>query len=230
MTADQTLLELLERDPEAGMAALIETYSGLLWAVCRTCLADDEDVKDCVNESFAEFYRTRERFDPEKGTLKAYLASVARHVALHRVRQNKWWEKERTEARAPGNPFSRLEDRDALRRALESLDPVDETILRMKYYEGKTAREIAESLGLPYETVKKRHQRGLKKLLRALLTTLLILAALTVLAACAYLVLRYFGFVPRYGVNRNPEEAVYVLQESAVIEDGPYTFHLEDAW
>ena len=230
MTADQTLLELLEQDPESGMAALIETYSGLLWAVCRTCLADDEDVKDCVNESFAEFYRTRERFDPEKGTLKAYLASVARHVALHRVRQNKWWEKGRTEARAPGSPFSRLEDRDALRRALESLDPVDETILRMKYYEGKTAREIAESLGLPYETVKKRHQRGLKKLLRALLTTLLILAALTVLAACAYLVLRYFGFVPRYGVNRNPEEAVYVLQESAVIEDGPYTFHLEDAW
>ena len=97
MTADQTLLELLERDPEAGMAALIETYSGLLWAVCRTCLADDEDVKDCVNESFAEFYRTRERFDPEKGTLKAYLASVARHVALHRVRQDKRAEEGRTE-------------------------------------------------------------------------------------------------------------------------------------
>ena len=151
-------------------------------------------------------------------------------MALHRVRQNKRWEKGRTDARAPGSPFSRLEDHDALRRAWESLDPVDETILRMKYYEGKTAREIAESLGLPYETVKKRHQRGLKKLLRALLTTLLILAALTVLAACAYLVLRYFGFVPRYGVNRNPEEAVYVLQESAVIEDGPYTFRLEDAW
>ena len=36
--------------------------------------------------------------------------------------------------------------------------------------------------------------------------------------------------MPRYGVNRNPEEAVYVLQESAVIEDGPYTFRLEDAW
>lgn len=36
----------------------------------------------------------------------------------------------------------------------------------MKYFGGMSIREIADSLELPYETVKKRHQRTLHKLRR----------------------------------------------------------------
>ena len=38
--------------------------------------------------------------------------------------------------------------------------------MAMKYFGGMTIREIADSLELPYETVKKRHQRSLHKLRR----------------------------------------------------------------
>ena len=44
---------------------------------------------------------------------------------------------------------------------------VDEAeLIRMKYFGGMSIREIADSLELPYETVKKRHQRTLHKLRR----------------------------------------------------------------
>ena len=80
----------------------------------------------------------------------------------------------------------------------------------MKYYDGMTIKEIADSLNLSYETVKKRHQRSLTKLQKAL-TIGLILALIAALAACAYVVLRYFGIVPGYGVNTDEEVPFYQL-------------------
>ena len=232
MQTDESILSLLHREPEQGMAALIDEYSGLLWTVCRQYLSNTEDIKECVNEAFTEFYLHKERFDPDKGALKGYLAVIARRCAIRRYQENRRWE---DGADAGGeqasDPFARLEKQDELERALAALDPVDEQILRMKYYGGMTAREIADSLGLLYETVKKRQQRSLKKLLRTLSIGLVIAALFALLAACTYMVLRHFGFVPGYGVNTSADAPVYVLEEGMAVqgEDG-YEFHLEDAY
>lgn len=232
METDKSIISRLNREPEQGMTVLIDEYSGLLWTVCRQYLSNTEDIKECVNETITEFYLHMERFDSDKGSLKGYLAVIARRCAIRRYQENCRWEgnadvvEEQTT-----DPFAHLENQDELERALSALDPVDEQILRMKYYGGMTAREIADSLGLPYETVKKRQQRSLKKLLRTLSIGLVIAAILALLAACAYMVLRYFGFVPGYGVNTNADAAVYVLEEGTAVqgEDG-YEFHLEDAY
>lgn len=58
------------------------------------------------------------------------------------------------------------------------LKPEDLDIIRMKYYGGMTIQEIADSLGLPYETVKKRHQRSLSKMHLAMIAVLVLLLAL----------------------------------------------------
>ena len=108
-----------------------------------------------------------------------------------------------------------------MERALAALDPADQEILRLKYYQGMTAREIAVSLGIPYETVKKRHQRGLKKLLRLLALGLVIAVLAAALAACAYLILRHLGFVPGYGVNASQELPLYTLEEGVAVEGRP---------
>lgn len=232
MQTDQSILTLLSQEPENGMAALIGEYSGLLWTVCRQYLPNTEDVKDCINETFSEFYLHKDRFDPQKGTLKGYLAVIARRCALHRREENRRWEAvpPAAEEEAAPDPLAHLEDRETLEAALSALNPVDEQIIRMKYYGGMTAREIAVSLNLPYETVKKRHQRSMKKLLKGLSIGLIVVVLLALVTACAYMVLRHFGFVPGYGVNTNPEAAVYVLEDGAVIQGEDYEFQLEDAY
>ena len=231
MKQDNDLLALLEKDPEQGMAALIQEYSGLLWTVCRQYLTSSEDVKECVNETFSQFYLHRHRFDPKKGSLKGYLAAIGRRCAIHQYQENRRWEGAAEKARpALPDPFDQLEQEDALERALAALDPADQEILRLKYYQGMTAREIAVSLGIPYETVKKRHQRGLKKLLRLLALGLVIAVLAAALAACAYLILRHLGFVPGYGVNASQELPLYTLEEGVAVEDGPYQIHLKDAY
>ena len=116
-----------------------------------------------------------------------------------------------------------------LEAALQSLKPEEFDIIRMKYYGGMTIKEIADSLHLSYETVKKRHQRSLTKLQKAL-TIGLILALIAALAACAYVVLRYFGIVPGYGVNTDEEIPFYVLEEPVSAENDEFGVELEKAF
>ena len=105
MKQDNDLLALLEKDPEQGMAALIQEYSGLLWTVCRQYLTSSEDVKECVNETFSQFYLHRHRFDPKKGSLKGYLAAIGRRCAIHQYQENRRWEGAAERKRGPPCPI-----------------------------------------------------------------------------------------------------------------------------
>lgn len=231
MQTDQALLTRLAEDPREGIAEVMEQYTGLVWSVAAQYLDNPEDIKECVNDTFTEFYSKRAAFDPEKGTLKQYLAGIARHRAVDRYRagQRQLKTGPLSEALGEETQLGRVEDRAALSAALDSLPQQDAAILRMKYYGGMGFREIAASLNLPYETVKKRHQRSLGRMRKFLLAGL-ILALLALLAACVYFVARYFGLVPGYGVNSDPAGAVYVLDEpsAAAAEEGE--IQVEDAW
>ena len=229
---DRQIIALLDTEPENAMAFLIDTYSGLLWKVCREYVENEEDIKDCLNETFSEFYLHKERFDPEKGTLKGYLAAIARRMAIHcyqKERRQALFRTTRSEQEAL-DPTEEYLSRDELLEAMSKLDPVDEQILRMKYFQGLTAVQIAQSLGLPYETVKKRHQRSLEKLRKFLTIGMVIAVLLALLAACGYLVLRYFGLVPGYGVNFNADAATYLLEEPQIMQGDQYEIQLEDAY
>ena len=231
MQTDQALLTRLAEDPREGIAEVMEQYTGLVWSVAAQYLDNPEDIRECVNDTFTEFYGKRAAFDPEKGTLKQYLAGIARHRAVDRYRagQRQLKTGPLSEALGEETQLGRVEDRTALSAALDSLPQQDEAILRMKYYGGMSFREIAASLNLPYETVKKRHQRSLGRMRKFLLAGL-ILALLALLAACVYFVARYFGLIPGYGVNSDPAGAVYVLDEpsAAAAEEGE--IQVEDAW
>lgn len=224
------ILEALKSDPQKGMEMLVEQFTGLLWSVAAKWLKDPEDIKECINDTFTEFYYKREQFDPQKGSLPNYLAAITRNQAISCYRKNA----KHTHVEMPENvssetdPILQLEQHMDLEQAIASLNPEDGKIIRMKYYDGMTVQEIADSLNLPYETVKKRHQRGIKKMKRSLLITLVLLLA-ALISACAYLLLRHFGVVPGYGVNVNQEVPVYLLKEPVTKENDTYEIELHDA-
>ncbi len=59
---------------------------------------------------------------------------------------------------------SDLSEREMIKNAMKDLDELDKKIVGMYYWEGYSLKEIAEILAHPYEMVKKRHLRLLKKL------------------------------------------------------------------
>ena len=229
--SDTALLVLLDSDPETGMEELVTRYNGLLWSVAARRLGEPEDIKDCVSETFLEFYAHRERFAPDKGSLKSYLSAITDRLALKRYR-----ELSRCAAGAPEempdcrDAIASADSRADLESALEQLEPLDAEIIRMKYYGGMTFKEIAASLDIPYETAKKRHQRSLKKLRKSMIIGMVVILLAALLAACAYVVLRYFGVVPGYGVSNDPETGIYILEEPALLEMEDCTLTITDCW
>lgn len=217
--SDRELLDLLEHDPQTGMEAAVEQFTGLLWKIGEMHLENPEDIKECINDVFLELYTHRDRFDSEKGTLTAYLAQIMRNLAISCHRKNILWKNQPPahidESASDQNMVELQVD---LERAMASLKPEDAEIIRMKYYGGMTVGEIAARLNLPYEAVKKRHQRSLSRL-RRLLLGLLVMGLLALLAACAYTLLRYFGIIPGYGVSSDPKSPAFILEEPVRIED-----------
>ena len=92
--------------------------------------------------------------------------AIADRKAIRKYRENQrqWLEAELS--RMEAGEWMNWERTEALRQAMKQLPPPDRQALELKYFHGYTAREIANQLGMKHETVKKRLQRGLKKLQR----------------------------------------------------------------
>ena len=123
---DKDIKLLLLEDPEKGMEQIVAQYTGMLWSVADQILQEPEDIKDCVNETFTEFFYQREQFDPEKGALKNYLAVIVRRLAIKKKQENQRLASAPMEIVDVTDPFSRMEEREALDACLRTLDPVDE--------------------------------------------------------------------------------------------------------
>lgn len=160
---EEEILELLERNWEAGSAALVGQYQYLLWGICARRLDDPEDIWECVYAALCDFCLQWERFRPEQNSLKHYLIAIADRKALDKYRQNSRWNRAKLAAAREEARTGEAEWRELLQELIEQLDPLDAEILRLRYLEGITYPEISRMLEMKYETVKKRGRRGIEK-------------------------------------------------------------------
>lgn len=225
-------LARLDTQPEEAMTALVEQYAPLICHVAGKYLTDPEDVKECVNDVFTEVYLHRAEYDRSKGSLASWIGTIARNraISLYRKRRRDLpLPEDGTEADGPDGT-AELEQAMDVEQAISQLSDTDQQIIRMKYYGSMSIQEIAETLQIPYETLKKRHTRSIRQL-RKLLLVILTIAALLILAACGVIqLLRHFGFLPGYGVTSDPGASCYLMQERApTVEAEEYTAWIKSA-
>src|SRR5439155_23825884 len=111
-----------------------------------------------------------------RGRLSTWLMAIAHNLAVDRLRREHGVTRphlvfvdeipEREQASGSGSIESVI-DRDVAARAMESLSDAERTLLSLAYFQGMTAREIAEADGIPLGTVKTRLRTALIKLRRA---------------------------------------------------------------
>lgn len=90
-----------------------------------------------------------------------WVYTVADNIAKSYVKKFKQYDE------LKGDEFYEIDDGsdgEMLKKAVSKLDDIDSKIVYMYYWEGYSLKEIAPILGYPYETVKKRHLRAMKKL------------------------------------------------------------------
>lgn len=171
---DNDILALLRENPEKGLKLLTKQYGGLVYAVVRRNFPgiSDADVEACAADVFAEFYLELDKYDPSKGSVKAWLCTIARHNAVDAARKIKETlpldEEILSEESSVESEHENAELRRAVLAEVKSLPEPDREILLRKFYLGESSKEIAARLKMSVSNVDTRTSRTVEKLRKRL--------------------------------------------------------------
>lgn len=148
---------------------LYEQHAQRLFGFLVYRTGDRALAEDVLADTFEAAFRARHRFDRRRASEGTWLYSIA----LNRLRdlQRRGGAEERALARsAPADEplldpaLERVEDREALSRALERLTPEEREAIALRFGADLTLKEMAKVLGEPMTTAEGRVYRGLRKL------------------------------------------------------------------
>ena len=126
-------------------------------------------AEDITQECFLVLVSAPQRFDESRGTLKTYLFSIARNLALKQYRDHSAEEPlDGSEELRAIDPREALEVSTAVAKAVAGLPQLQQQALILFEYEGVTLEEIAQIVGADIGTVKSRLHRARERLRRFL--------------------------------------------------------------
>jgi RNA polymerase sigma-70 factor (ECF subfamily) len=172
-TEEQQLMEGLLAGDDAAIRALYARFSRPVYTMGKRLLGSREAAEELTQDVFLTAWRKAARFDPARGRLSTWLMTIAHNLAVDRLRRETGVSRPTLVLvdevpDAPGvDEEWLLMERDAAMRALSTLSDAERRLLTRAYFRGMTAREIAESDGVPLGTVKTRLRSALIKIRKA---------------------------------------------------------------
>jgi RNA polymerase sigma-70 factor (ECF subfamily) len=167
---EQPLLQRVAAGSAAAVEEFLERYSGLVWKLARTFLRDSSQAEDALQEIFIDLWRSAGRFDPERGSEAAFVATIARRRLIDRLRKiERQPAAQRLEDDASvgvDKGLERLEtceEAGVAARAIRELKPEQQQVIVLSVVHGLSHRDIATRTGMPLGTVKSNLRRGLAR-------------------------------------------------------------------
>jgi len=173
---DALLAKIAERDRDA-LRALYGRFATAVFSLARRILSDGTEAEDVLQEVFVQVWREATSFDRSRGSVPAWLMSIARNRSIDRLRSRRrkdaaQRDKELTDLLEPvpgvDEDVATMSDVGRVRHALATLPEVQRQALLMSYFGGRSHSEIAAAIGVPIGTVKSRIAGGLQALRAAL--------------------------------------------------------------
>ena len=177
--SDEALVERVRRQDVTAFGLLYDRYARLVYVLAVTAL-DRAEAEEIVQEVFLRLWRKADQFQPERGPFGAWFMTIARHRVwdvLRRLHREPSLSAEVIDqllmesAIGVGNVEEEAwsqEVGEAVLHALQGLPAEQRRALVLAYFGGLSQSSIAEHLGWPLGTVKKRIRLGLQKLRTAL--------------------------------------------------------------
>lgn len=170
---DSALIERIRQSPEDGLREAIAAYGGYAKAVALRILGRDRtrDIEEVLADVFCTVWRQLDSFDPQKGSLKGWVCTIARNQAVDRLRREQpVVELPETLDFTPdfADTVAAQTNRRIVRETVEGLPEPDRTIFLRRYFLRDPVCRIAERLGMDYKAVENRLYRGKQRLRREL--------------------------------------------------------------
>jgi RNA polymerase sigma factor (sigma-70 family) len=170
---DQELaVRFRDGDPEA-VRDLYRRYSGALFTIARSMLADHEHANDAVQQTFLQAWKAAHRVDADR-PLSSWLYQICRRVCIDRYRAERkaaealTSDGEVTDSAIDGPSIDETWTAFEVRRAIDALPEEEREVIRLSHLESWSYARIAEKLAVPVGTVKSRAFRAHRKLASAL--------------------------------------------------------------
>ena len=189
MVKENTLIYRAQTGDERAFADLMRSYHAFVYAIVIGIVDNSHDAEEVVQDAFLNAYQgLRQLEDATK--FKSWLAEITRNCA------RQWLRKQRGDTvpidevseqllqteDSPDERLTRLEQRELIRRTMETLPQKDRDIARAFYLEGASYDELTNTHGLSYNAVAFRLfrvKRQLSKRLQYLLTGIFVSPGLT---------------------------------------------------
>ncbi len=195
------LVQLCLDGDDSAWASLVEEYRGLVYSICYLFCGSTQDAEDLVQDTFLKIWMNLASYDPSRGELKGWIATVTRNQRVDRYRRSS--QQRRTDSidsplggwnqagtatgamtMAQRIPDSRPTPHDVavtsevtaiVTKAVNKISPEMREVVTMRFVHELDNQEIAHRLRIPEGTVKSRTNRGraqLASLLRPMRTAL----------------------------------------------------------
>jgi RNA polymerase sigma factor (sigma-70 family) len=158
---------------ELALAEAYDQFSPMVYGLAVRVTGDRAAAEDVTQEVFLHLWRRPAAFDPDRGRLRAWLATVAHHRAVDHLRRAGARERYTARAAAEREPASPPNPEEAavaaavakrVRVAVDELPEAQRTAVLLAYYEGRTFRQVARLTGVPEGTAKSRLRLGLRRI------------------------------------------------------------------
>ena len=181
---DSALVALAASGDERALGDLYDRYGGMAYSLACAIVGEHADAEEVVADAFAQIWRSASGFDPARGSVAAWVATITRTRALDLVRSRKRRARVLEEAAVVTDegetlvlaPTVEAADRGAeqsetsaiVRRSLDDLPAAQRRVIELAYFGGFSQSEIAAQLSEPLGTVKTRMRTAMEKLRQAL--------------------------------------------------------------
>lgn len=177
--ADEDLMSLAQRDDLEAFELLYERHKRVAYSLARRIVGGDGNADDVVQETFISVWRSIERYDAKKASVRTWLMRIVHRRAIDNLRSQTVHSKRRADGEdlldgvvsdepSPDSQALQQELSDNVRGVLVELPSEQRAVIELAYFNGFTHSEIAEILDEPIGTVKGRMRLGLEKMRGAL--------------------------------------------------------------
>jgi len=173
MADDRLLRDRLVAGDERALGMVVGEFGSLVRGVARKVLGDDAAADDVTQDVFVWLWERPDRFDPERGSLRAFLTVVARRRAIDWIRRHDA-DRRRADRAAQEAPLvldadfaegvSTRDEAAQVRAAVAALPAEQRECVTLAFFGGLSYREVAVRLGIPEGTAKSRLRLALGKL------------------------------------------------------------------
>ncbi|MEP7040244.1 MAG: sigma-70 family RNA polymerase sigma factor [Chloroflexota bacterium] len=170
---DGLLAQRIRSGDRVALGEVYDRHASAAMAVALRIVVDREAAEDLVHDAFVVIWQKIDRFDPARGSLRAWIVTIVRNRAIDRLRGTRpsieiGEADERSMLRSGPNPTwdSAMANLGSiqLRAALDELPAEQRQAIELAYFGGRTYREIATMTGVPLGTANGRLRLALARL------------------------------------------------------------------